>query len=56
MKQEELITTYTVALFKPHIAKSNEDKIDNIVNHEFQNQSHLHVVVSNLTYVRVGEK
>ena len=30
MKQEDLVSNYTVAQFKPHPAKCNEDKIENI--------------------------
>jgi SOS response regulatory protein OraA/RecX len=32
MKQEGLVSSYTVAQFKPHVAKCNEDKIENIVS------------------------
>ena len=56
MKQEGLVSNYTVAQFKPHKAQCNEDKIENVVNREFDNQEHLNVVVSDLTYVRVGSR
>lgn len=52
MKQEGLVPNYTVAQFKPNVAKCNEDKIENIVDHQFD----LNVVVSDLTYVRVGNR
>lgn len=54
MKQEGLVSSYTIAQFKPHVAKCNEDedKINNVVNRDFNNQPHLNVVVSDLTYVR----
>lgn len=54
MKQEGLVSNYTVAQFKPHTDKCNEAKIENIVNRQFDKQPHLNVVVSDLTYVRVG--
>ena len=54
MKAEGLVSTYTVAQFKPHVAKCNEDKIENVVDRKFHNQPQHNVVVSDLTYVRVG--
>lgn len=54
MRQEGLISTYTVAQFKSHVAKCNEDKIKNVVDCKFNNQPQHNVVVSDLTYVRVG--
>lgn len=54
MKQEGLVSNYTVAQFKPHKDKCNESKTANLVKREFQERAHLNVVVSDLTYVRVG--
>lgn len=54
MKQEGLVSSYTVAQYKPHVDKCNESKVQNIVNREFSEQPQYHVVVSDLTYVRVG--
>lgn len=54
MKQKGLISSYTVAHFKPHIAKCNEDTTQNVVKRKFDNQPEYNVVVSDLTYVRVG--
>ena len=56
MKQEGLVSNDTVAQYKPHIAKCNEDSIKNVVERKFDNQPHLNVVVSDLTYVRVGNR
>ena len=56
MKQEGLVSNYTVAQFKPHPAKFNQDKVENIVNRHFDKQPYLNVVVSDLTYVRVGHR
>ena len=54
MKQEGLVSNYTVAKFRPHVDKCNESKVANLVNRKFSNQPPLKVVVSDLTYVRVG--
>ena len=54
MAQVGLVSNYTVAQFKLHAAKCNEDKIENIVDRQFDKQPHLNVDVSDLTYVRVG--
>ena len=54
MKQEGLVSKYTVAQFKSHVDTCNESKMENIVNREFNNQPQYNVVISDLTYVRVG--
>lgn len=56
MKNRGLISKYTVSQYKPHVDKCNESKAANLVNREFDNQGYLDVVVSDLTYVRVGGK
>ena len=55
MKQEGLVSNYTIAQFKPHVPKCNEDAIENILDRNFDNQPKHQVVVSDLTYVRVGK-
>ncbi|MCG4586986.1 DDE-type integrase/transposase/recombinase, partial [Anaerosalibacter bizertensis] len=42
--------------YKVKKSKCNEEKIENIVNRDFKNREKLEVVVSDLTYVRVGNK
>lgn len=54
MHSEGLISKYTVAKFKPQKVDCNQAKVENIVNREFNNRKKLEVVVSDLTYVRVG--
>ena len=54
MKQEGLVSSYTVAQYKPYVDKCNESKVQNIVNRDFSDQPQYNVVVSDLTYVRVG--
>ena len=55
MKQEGLVSNYTIAQYKPHIPTCNEDKVENVLDRKFQEQPKHHVVVSDLTYVRVGK-
>lgn len=56
MKLQHFVSKYTVTRFKPHVDKCNEAKVANLVKRQFQDQSHLNVVVSDLTYVRVGNQ
>jgi len=53
MQLNGLVSTYTVAKFKPHKTSVNEAKIDNKVNREFNDRNNLDVIVNDLTYVRV---
>ena len=55
MKENCLVSNYTKAQFKPHIDKVNESRVANLVNRKFDNQPQWNVVVSDLTYVRVGQ-
>ncbi len=54
MRLQGLVSKYTVAKFKPQKGNVNEEKADNLVERKFNDQDHLQVVVSDLTYVRVG--
>lgn len=54
MKQEGLVSSYTTAQFHPQKDTCNESKIENIVDRQFNKQAFRNVVVSDLTYVRVG--
>lgn len=54
MKANGLVSRYTIAQFKPHKDTCNESKTANLVKRNFKEQTPLHVVVSDLTYVRVG--
>ncbi len=56
MKEQGLVSKYTVAQFKPTKLKVNESEIGNVLNREFNQDKELKVVVSDLTYVRVGHK
>lgn len=54
MKERNLISNYTRAHFKTIPSGSNETKVDNVLNREFSNKKPLEVIVTDLTYVRVG--
>jgi len=56
MKEQKLVSKYTVAQFKPRRTSVNESEVGNILNREFNQDKELKVVVSDLTYVRVGQK
>jgi transposase InsO family protein len=56
MAENGLISVYTVAKFKVHKSKTNNDKISNVVAREFDERDILEVIVSDLTYVRVNGK
>lgn len=54
MKENGLVSKYTVAQFKPQKETCNESKVENVLNREFKQEKRLTAVVSDLTYVRVG--
>lgn len=56
MSEMGLVSNYTVAQFKPHKSSCNEAPIKNELQREFNQAEELAIVVSDLTYVRVGKK
>jgi putative transposase len=56
MKEQGLVSKYTVAQFKPKKSAVNESEIGNTLNREFNQDEELKVIVSDLTYVRVEQK
>ncbi len=56
MKQEGLVSNYTAAHFKPQKDTCNESKTESVLNRPFQNREYRDVVISDLTYVRVGAR
>ncbi len=56
MKKHGLTSRYTKAKYKCHSSKSNESSEKNILNRQFKQETRLHVIVSDLTYVRVQGK
>jgi len=54
MKENGLVSVYAVAQYKVHKTTCNESKTQNELNREFERETHLEAVVSDLTYVRVS--
>ena len=56
MKENGLVSNYTVAQYKVHATNCNESPIPNIVDRNFDNREKLEAAVSDLTDVRVAGK
>ena len=56
MKQGGMVSNYTTEQFKPQKDNCNESNVKNVLNRQFKEQAYRNVVVSDLTYVRVGLK
>ncbi len=56
MEKYSLVSKYTKKKFKSFNSAVNNEKVENIVNREFSRDSILEVIVSDLTYVRVGNE
>ena len=56
MNEQGLVSSYTVAQFKPKRSNPNESTVKNELNREFRQEKELSVIVSDLTYVRVQNK
>lgn len=56
MKENALVSNYTVAQYKVHNKGCNESDVSNIVDRKFDDRDRLEVAVSDLTYVRVGNR
>lgn len=56
MKKLNLISVYQKAAFKPHSKGKNESWIPNLLNRQFDQHKPLEVLVTDLTYVRVGKR
>lgn len=54
MKENALVSNYTVKQFKAEKKACNEKKIPNIIDKKFDTRDILKACVSDLTYVRVG--
>jgi putative transposase len=53
MKEQGLVSSYTVAQYKPQQSSCNESVQANELNREFQQEEEKKVMVSDLTYVKV---
>ena len=56
MNLNGLVSNYTVKQYKVHKSTCNEEKVENILNREFERKERLDVVVSDLAYVNVVGK
>lgn len=56
MSEQGLVSSYTVAQYKPKRSNPNESTAKNELNREFRQEKELSVIVSDLTYVRVQNK
>lgn len=56
MKEQGLVSKYTIAQYKPTKTTCNESEVGNVLNRAFNPDKALSVVVSDLTYVRVESK
>jgi putative transposase len=55
MKEQGLVSKYTVAQFKPAKTPCNESTVGNTLDRAFDQDQELKVIVSDLTYVRVQQ-
>ena len=56
MKENGLVSTYTVKQYKVHKQICNNDKIDNKLKRNFKQEERMKVILSDLTYVNVAGK
>lgn len=56
MKEQGMVSAYTVAQYKPHKTACNEATTANVLDREFQQTEAKRFVVSDLTYVKVQNK
>ena len=56
MHEQGLISTYTIAQYKPHKTACNEATTVNVLNRQFEQTQAKRFVVSDLTYVKVENK
>lgn len=56
MKEQGLVSTYTIAQYKPHKSACNEAPSTNVLDREFEQAEIKRFVVSDLTYVKVQNK
>lgn len=56
MQENGLVSSYTVKQYKVHHSTCNNDNIENRLNRNFNQEKRMKVVVSDLTYVNVGDK
>lgn len=55
MQKHHLVSAYTKAKYKPYSKGCNEKDIPNLLERQFTRKRQLDVVVSDLTYIKVGQ-
>lgn len=56
MRELGLQSKYAKASYKPMMTRPNEEEVQNVLNREFDVDKEMSVLVSDLTYVRVGSR
>ncbi|MFC6346151.1 IS3 family transposase [Vagococcus carniphilus] len=56
MLKFNFVSSYTTLKFKPLAASKNEQKIENVLSREFDRNEPMEALVTDLTYVKVGNK
>ena len=56
MKRLNMVSVYQKAAFKPHSKGKNEEPIPNHLARQFHQEKPLEAIVTDLTYVRVGNR
>jgi len=56
MAEEGLVSSYTKAQYKVHKTEVNESEVGNELDKEFNDRDQLEAIVSDLTYVHVGNR
>lgn len=56
MCDNDLVSVYTKKKYRPYRSKVNESTTTNAFNREFDDRQQFEVVVSDLTYLRVGSR
>lgn len=56
MKKLGIVSKYTIAQYKVHKLTCNEEPVKNELDRKFDNQPKRAVVISDLTYIRVGQR
>ncbi len=56
MAKYSFVSSYTVAQYKPHKKRCNNDNSPDMINRVFKDRKKLEVVVSDLTYVWVDKR
>src|SRR5699024_1169887 len=56
MREQGLVSKYTIAQYKPTKSTCNESAVGKLLNLQFNQDKELNLVASDLTYVRIHQK